>query len=304
MPFGTVTVSVTAPPPPPVYVPPPKADPLPSATQSNIDSKEEQRIQESSAQAQGAASKNASKNQSRLPGYVTGVIALAVLGGAGYWYSLGSGESIKATSSTAVPPVAQSAAVSPTSQARKDALNELISAAFDGKWQEVVSKATLIKSLVKTAGGNRSESEKLVQEAFKDETQDSSRAEKLVRKAIELDPSFSVPRFILSNILVDAKKLKEASDALSDALILDPTSSYGWVVAADIFAQTNRDALSAMRLALFFQTTEGVSNYWDSREQAFSWIKNVDSAESVSEDLKSIVRTNRKQLLSTPAYKP
>jgi hypothetical protein len=113
-----------------------------------------------------------------------------------------------------------------------------------------------------------------------------------------------LPRFVLSNLLVDAKNLKEASDVLADALILDPTSSYGWVIAADIFAQTNRDALTAMRLALFFQAAEGDSNYWENRQEAFGWIKDVDSAQSVSDDLKSIVRTNKKLLLSTPAHKP
>ena len=301
MPFGTVTVSVTAPPPPPVYVPPTPADQFPSENQPNHAAKDAPKFQADSSQ-EPIGSK---KSQVGPMGYILGFAAVALLvGGGAYWYAGGSGESIKVPQSTIASSREKGEVASINIEARKTALNELVSAAFDGKWQDVTSKAALIKSLVRPSVGNRVDSEKFFIEA-NGESQDPKKIEQLLRKSIDLDPSFARAKFYLANILVDSKKLKEASDVLTDALILEPTSSYGWGIAADIFAQTDRDAVSAMRLALFFQIPGDTLNLWESREAAFIWIRGgVDADQSVSEELRSLVASNRKLLLSTPAYKP
>jgi predicted Zn-dependent protease len=140
--------------------------------------------------------------------------------------------------------------------------------------------------------GNRQESRAQLDSALAVAPSDLASAEDLLIKAVTLDPSFANVRFELANILFRQGKVDSASSTLVDGLVIGPDIGRGWLVAAEVFAETNKTeaAVSALKLAIY---------YANNRDKALEYLKAADQ-NVASEPLKALIKSALPSLAGVP----
>ena len=225
-PFGTVTVTFTPPPPPHVQRP----------AQSSVNV--------------SVTSASAAKAGSKMGLIIGGLVVVA--GAIGAFMFLGKGDSAPASSNSAPAERSNSTAANQPVTA-KDELNILLGLVRDGRWKEATPKIQQLKSLSQVAAGDRQaatvpyiEGSQLLND---NNLQGAATA---FEKAISADASFEAPRFGLARSYSRSGKLDTAAAVLVDGLLIAPDSGDGWLAAAEVFAENNKDeaANASLKLAL------------------------------------------------------
>ena len=284
LPFGTVKVDVSTTPPPPPPPPPPRMGaPSNGAGPGN-----------SGAQGGSGSGAANSKGGSKAP-LLIGVAAV-VVGGAGFWFFLSSSQETAKSSATVVQQAAPSPGAAATAGATtRDVLNELLGLARDNRWKEVPAKAESLKSMTSQASGNRAQSESLDDEGRQQLETNPEAAEPVLMRAVAADPSNAQARFSLVRSLLAQGKSDQATLTLVDAVSLAPDQGAGWLLAAEVFAESNKPdvAISALKLAVF---------YARNREGALNTLQNPEGKIS-SKALIEVIDTALPTLIGVPPRK-
>jgi predicted Zn-dependent protease len=209
-----------------------------------------------------------------------------VAGAAGWWFSSRSSQTSEPVSAASQVST-QSAALS-----AKDVLNEVLGLARDNRWSEIPAKATALKTLSAMPTGNAQEAKALVDSAVPLHDSDPAKAEELLTRAVSLDPSFANARFELAHALYRQGKLESATATLIDGLVIGPDLGRGWLVAAEVFAETGKAeaTVSALKLAVY---------YARNRDGAMEYLKNADQTVE-SDALRSAIKTALPSLAGVP----
>ncbi len=204
---------------------------------------------------------------------IAGVVVIA-LAGLGWWF----------TRDTSAPAT--------TALSARGVLNEILGLARDNRWPEVPEKVSSLKALTAMPQGNRQESRAHLNSALAAAPTDLAAAENLLIKAVTLDPSFPDVRFELANNLFRQGKVDSASSTLIDGLVIGPDIGRGWLVAAGVFAETNKTeaAVSALKLAIY---------YANNRDKALEYLKAADQ-NVASEPLKAVIKSALPSLAGVP----
>jgi predicted Zn-dependent protease len=176
------------------------------------------------------------------------VVAVAI----GAFMFLGKGESAPASSNSAPAERSNSTAANQPVTA-KDELNILLGLVRDGRWKEATPKIQQLKSLSQVAAGDRqAATAPYTQGAQLLTDNDLQGAATAFEKAISADASFGAPRFGLARSYSRSGKLDTAAAVLVDGLLIAPDSGDGWLAAAEVFAENNKDeaANASLKLAL------------------------------------------------------
>lgn len=279
LPFGTVKVDVSITPPPPPPPPPPRMSAQPAGGSSNS--------------GPGNA-KPSGKETSKTP-LILGVLAVLV-GGVGFWFFLSSSKD-KAQPPVSVVQTPATVAQTTTSagSTTRDVLNELLGLARDNRWKEVPAKAEVLKSMTSQAAGNRGQSDLLLSEGEQLLQTNPQGAESTLMRAVATDPSNAQARFSLVRSLLAQGKLDQATLTLVDAVSLAPDQGAGWILAAEVFAESQKSdvSISALKLAVF---------YARNREGALNTLQNPEG-KIKSEALVAVIKTALPTLIGVPVRK-
>lgn len=284
LPFGTVKVDVSITPPPPPPPPPPRMGAPSSGSGSG----------NSGTQGGSGSTAANSKGGSKAP-LLIGVAAV-VVGGAGFWFFLSNNQETAKSSATVVQQAAPSpGAAAPAGATTRDVLNELLGLARDNRWKEVPAKAGSLKSMTSQASGNRAQSESLHDEGRQQLETNPEAAERVLMRAVAADPSNAQARFSLVRSLLAQGKADQATLTLVDAVSLAPDQGAGWLLAAEVFAESNKPdvAISALKLAVF---------YARNREGALNTLQNPEG-KIASKALIEVINTALPTLIGVPPRK-
>lgn len=225
------------------------------------------------------------------PVFIAGVV-VALIAGLGWWFTKDEGEAINASGSTSSAQAPSTTAQPAAALSAKEVLNEILGLARDNRWAEVPEKVSALKALTAMPQGNRQEARSQLDSALALAGSDQVAAEELLMKAVSLDPSFPNIRFELANVLFRQGKVESASTTLVDGLVIGPDVGRGWLVAAEIFAETNKSeaAVSALKLAVY---------YANNRDKALEYLKAADQTVA-SEPLKTLIKSVLPSLAGVP----
>jgi Tfp pilus assembly protein PilF len=132
-------------------------------------------------------------------------------------------------------------------------LNQLITAAREGRWVEVNPTITAIKALAKPAPGDSAGAAKLRQVG--DEALSAGKFSDAItsfEKARAVDPSSVEARIGVATSQVRAGLFEPAAASLVDALLAAPESGAAWLLAAENFAELDKPEAAAASLKLAF----------------------------------------------------
>lgn len=196
-------------------------------------------------------------------------------------------------SSTTAPAAAQTAPAS-ANPARKEVLNQLISASRENRWAEVKPTLTAIKALAQPAAGDKVAAGKLqdqANQALKAGNFDEAGA--AFEKAGAADPSNLEVRLGLATAQVRAGKVDLASGTLVEALLVGPENGAAWLLASETFAELDKNEASLACLKLAVHLAKD-------REKAMGYLQGAE-ANIKSTKFKAVALAALPQLKDVPA---
>lgn len=183
--------------------------------------------------------------------------------------------------------------IAPKPQNRKEILNQLISLSQNNRWTEVNPILIVIKSFAERGSGDRTDTTIALNKAeqlLKESQFEAAISE--FERIINADPFLADPRFKISIAQLRVGKYDNAINSLIEALLIDPESGAGWLTAAEVFSELQKNDASEASLKLAVYLAKD-------REKALNYLRGAN-VNVKSEKFKKIIKKSINELSRVP----